>query len=134
MTTKLTTYQFEIMQQALRQLHDPTFDIAKAARVIMRRVYRQQVGARANGVLGSLARRALLTFDYDNSVWKLTQLGERQAAELGYGEFAARIAQGERCHASRDGECIHPDCPQRRDNEPRKTGRHCPLDVHEDEA
>lgn len=38
-----------------------------------------------------------------------------------------------RCAASRDGECAHRDCPQLRDNEPGKTGRHCPLDVSEDE-
>jgi len=39
----------------------------------------------------------------------------------------------ERCHASRDGECVHQQCPQLRDGEPMKTGRHCPLDAMEDE-
>lgn len=34
-----------------------------------------------------------------------------------------------RCAAARDGDCTHPQCPQLRDNEPRATGRHCPLDV-----
>ena len=34
----------------------------------------------------------------------------------------------ERCHGSRDGECVAPSCPQLRDNEPAATGRHCPLD------
>lgn len=33
------------------------------------------------------------------------------------------------CAAGRDGECTHPDCPQLRDNEPKDTGRHCPLDT-----
>lgn len=37
------------------------------------------------------------------------------------------------CAASRDGECIHSRCPQLRDNEPHATGRHCPLDTHEEE-
>ena len=32
------------------------------------------------------------------------------------------------CHADRDGECDWPLCPQLRDNEPKMTGRHCPLD------
>lgn len=32
-----------------------------------------------------------------------------------------------RCAASRDGECTHKQCPQLRDNEPHKSGRHCPL-------
>jgi hypothetical protein len=33
-----------------------------------------------------------------------------------------------RCAASRDGECAHAQCPQLRDGEPAKTGRHCPID------
>lgn len=32
------------------------------------------------------------------------------------------------CAAGRDGECGHAQCPQLRDNEPRTSGRHCPLD------
>lgn len=38
-----------------------------------------------------------------------------------------------RCAAGRDGDCIHPDCPQNKEGEPAKTGRHCPLDVEDDE-
>ena len=37
-------------------------------------------------------------------------------------EFAAY------CRAAQDGDCIWDGCPQERDGEPRKTGRHCPLD------
>lgn len=37
------------------------------------------------------------------------------------------------CHANRDGECSWDGCPQLRDNEPHRTGRHCPLDCNEDE-
>jgi hypothetical protein len=38
-----------------------------------------------------------------------------------------------RCAASRgDGECFHTQCPQLRDGEPKKSGRHCPLDTRED--
>lgn len=37
------------------------------------------------------------------------------------------------CHADMDGECSWPGCPQLRDGEPMKSGRHCPLDHgHED--
>lgn len=32
------------------------------------------------------------------------------------------------CAAARDGECAHERCPQLRDGEPAKSGRHCPLD------
>ena len=39
----------------------------------------------------------------------------------------------ERCHANRDGECDHKNCPQLRDGEPEKSGRHCPLDTWEEE-
>lgn len=36
------------------------------------------------------------------------------------------------CHADRDGDCHHHDCPQLRDNEPAATGRHCPYDTEAD--
>jgi hypothetical protein len=34
----------------------------------------------------------------------------------------------EHCHADRDGDCYWEGCPQVKDGEPDKTGRHCPLD------
>lgn len=37
------------------------------------------------------------------------------------------------CQSQRDGDCIWSNCPQNRDGEPRKTGRHCPLDLHDEE-
>jgi hypothetical protein len=33
------------------------------------------------------------------------------------------------CHAGKDGDCTHRQCPQLRDGEPSATGRHCPLDA-----
>lgn len=33
------------------------------------------------------------------------------------------------CHGDRDGDCHWSECPQKRDGEPWKSGRHCPLDV-----
>lgn len=38
-----------------------------------------------------------------------------------------------RCQAGRDGECKFSDCPQLRDDEPIRSGRHCPLDIEDDE-
>jgi CYTH domain-containing protein len=32
------------------------------------------------------------------------------------------------CHSDCDGDCTWKDCPQLRDGEPAKSGRHCPLD------
>jgi hypothetical protein len=40
---------------------------------------------------------------------------------------------GEYCHAQRDGDCIWAHCPQVRDGEPGFTGRHCPIDLHDEE-
>jgi hypothetical protein len=39
----------------------------------------------------------------------------------------------ERCHADRDGDCCAERCPQIRDHEPEKTGRHCPIDTWPDD-
>ncbi len=33
-----------------------------------------------------------------------------------------------RCQSDDDGDCQWKDCPQLRDDEPKTTGRHCPLD------
>ena|SRR5579863_1966413 len=38
-----------------------------------------------------------------------------------------------RCAAARDGDCDHAQCPQLRDGEPEKSGRHCPLDISGDD-
>ncbi|KKM21368.1 hypothetical protein LCGC14_1636130 [marine sediment metagenome] len=35
------------------------------------------------------------------------------------------------CHADRDGDCAWEHCIQKRDGEPKRTKRHCPLDQHE---
>lgn len=32
------------------------------------------------------------------------------------------------CHADGDGDCTWKHCPQLRDGEPKKSGRHCPYD------
>lgn len=41
---------------------------------------------------------------------------------------------GKRCRCSSDGEVCNWDrCPQIRDGEPDKSGRHCPLDRYDDE-
>lgn len=33
-----------------------------------------------------------------------------------------------RCQCDDDGYCDYVNCPQLKDNEPKTTGRHCPLD------
>lgn len=44
-----------------------------------------------------------------------------------------RYEDRERCHAQKDGDCEHEGCPQLRDGEPAKTGRHCPIDTWVDD-
>jgi|GEM_PF-5987150 hypothetical protein len=44
-----------------------------------------------------------------------------------------KATEQEFCHADRDGDCEHADCPQLRDGEPKATGRHCPLDRRDDD-
>lgn len=39
-----------------------------------------------------------------------------------------------RCQADDDGECSYDGCPQIRDGEPTKSGRHCPRDAGADDA
>lgn len=43
------------------------------------------------------------------------------------------VGELKRCAAGMDGECCHELCPQIRDGEPKRSGRHCPLDVAEDD-
>lgn len=38
-----------------------------------------------------------------------------------------------RCAAASDGECFHSQCPQLKDGEPAKSGRHCPIDTWKDD-
>jgi hypothetical protein len=39
----------------------------------------------------------------------------------------------QRCHSGSDGDCSWQLCPQNRDGEPMKSGRHCPLDLDDPE-
>jgi hypothetical protein len=43
------------------------------------------------------------------------------------------IESGVKCKADRDGDCTWSECPQLRDNEPKTSHRHCPLDKGEDD-
>lgn len=45
----------------------------------------------------------------------------------------ANAPKTENCHAASDGDCFWKSCPQQRDGEPHKSGRHCPLDNRQDE-
>jgi hypothetical protein len=40
--------------------------------------------------------------------------------------------ENERCHSQKDGDCDWQFCPQNKEGEPQKTGRHCPLDWDRD--
>lgn len=55
--------------------------------------------------------------------------GESAKPEAKPKYFVGDYRNGTECRASRDGDCYWEECPQNRDGEPVKSGRHCPLDV-----
>lgn len=59
------------------------------------------------------------------------QLYAPEGAWENYERAVAVLAddEGVHCRANRDGDCYWRRCPQIRDNEPVKSGRHCPLDI-----
>ena len=68
-----------------------------------------------------------------DDMWSLT--GDRTDCPETTEEVIAARAEPEppRCHAARDGDCIWQHCPQLRDGEPAHSGRHCPLDIRDEE-
>jgi hypothetical protein len=68
-------------------------------------------------------------------VWYGNRYRSREAAEKAAAKIVKREQRTESltCRGGRDGECSWKLCPQLRDNEPMKTGRHCPLDADDDE-
>ena len=78
---------------------------------------------------------AIIQRDADETADDLAEDTQRRALpnETPYRRVDTR--PGQFCHATRDdGDCVWADCPQNRDGEPAKTGRHCPLDVLDKEA
>lgn len=57
----------------------------------------------------------------------------REICEAGRKAGLPRESVGRYCQSGKDGDCIWANCPQTRDNEPETTGRHCPLDIHQEE-
>jgi hypothetical protein len=70
------------------------------------------------GIIGAVA--AFIEVDYYMRPWVTSVI--RRAC-------CATTASSNDCHAQRDGDCHWPKCPQLRDGEPHKSGRHCPLDI-----
>ncbi len=76
-----------------------------------------EAAIRARGVADELQRRCRFV--------------ERLALDVPkFGELSqpALYADHPRCQADRDGDCVWTKCPQARDGEPKRTGRHCPID------
>lgn len=80
---------------------------------------------------------------FDNSpphpgflVWTGEQWRTRDGYQSVFGasgdKWRGLTAEIKRCAAARDGDCSHVGCPQILDNEPKRSGRHCPLDRCED--
>lgn len=67
----------------------------------------------------------------DHEVERFRECNERRACTVANRE---KYEDRERCHAAMsDGECYAETCPQLRDGEPAKTGRHCPIDTWVDD-
>jgi hypothetical protein len=49
-----------------------------------------------------------------------------------FGHPLQQAYQPNECHGHEDSECAWKECPQIRDGEPEKSGRHCPLDNRDD--
>jgi hypothetical protein len=64
----------------------------------------------------------------------LTCATKKPAGEKELTLYLQRRADEGHCMANRDGDCDWSGCPQIRDGEPRKTGRHCPRDAGEKET
>lgn len=66
--------------------------------------------------------------------WAHSILAGRENAER---EIARQVRKADPnrlgCQADGDDECEWNFCPQLRDGEPAKTGRHCPKDIREDD-
>ncbi len=85
------------------------------------------------------ARRIVYIAPQPASAPKRGRLSHQEKINESREIVAARLQRLERplngrCAAARDGDCSHSQCPQLRDGEPVKSGRHCPLDVQEDES
>lgn len=76
--------------------------------------------------------------DTDEPKWKMRAAASRAGeckvpACRAYGYCQTPATCDVACHAGRDGECTWSGCPQIRDNEPEASGRHCPMDHHDDQ-
>lgn len=85
-------------------------------------------------------RPRTLADDVRAAIGRLRDLGDRLLRDANMRMMTtpdaledARVLYGSTtCHAGRDGECRMP-CPQLRDGEPRRSGRHCPIDIDTEE-
>lgn len=66
------------------------------------------------------------------AVMRARECGRKDCKAYGYCQNSRTCKVA--CHAGRDGECTWDGCPQRRDKEPEATGRHCPMDHHDDQS
>jgi protein gp37 len=95
--------------------------------------------------MARLARAAGWFGDWPSNVWAGATVEHQKAADARIHELLRvparihflscepmlspiRLTYRLGCHAGKDGECNWQHCPQLRDSEPARSGRHCPLD------
>lgn len=70
--------------------------------------------------------------DYTRRMAKAAMAWDREVRSLR--QYDAQARRMTRCQADDDGCCDHAECPQLRDSEPGRSGRHCPLDSDDEEG
>lgn len=63
----------------------------------------------------------------------LANLSDLESGACGFDPHHAHQVEYAGCHSDRDGDCVWEECPQIRDGEPGRSGRHCPRDNWKDE-
>jgi len=88
----------------------------------------------------SLWKKASKKRDYDRDKWMrlenaiLSVIKPSQIKKIPLMTYDERKQlKLETCRSGSDGDCSWEHCPQNRDGEPDKTGRHCPFDWDRDE-
>lgn len=64
---------------------------------------------------------------------RLSRLAQEPPRPVDLKPSSSYLVGDDCCHADRDGDCYWTGCPQIKDGEPHKSGRHCPLDNWKDD-
>ena len=140
-TNLLTVQEARELLSALAEALPPATTVHQPRKAITKRPSPRT--SDAERAAGSEAQRNLAWMQGRTDYINAKDVNRHKEGQEGYAEWQAgwglmksvadQFPKGERCHAQRDGECSWHLCPQLRDGESAKTGRHCPLDRQDEE-